>query len=837
MATFNSISKDFLLIQVQPDAVQVWVPTSAGTRETYELVAGFPEEWYAGTIEKALASDRYNLSYNYGGGFGFVILYPEDVIVTSTPYTIAGYYKDVYPAPYEVEEPALGWDAAGISREAFDDNGTVTFKVDANSTGVVVGLNAIDGGEKVDYTDFHHSFIARRGSYSIVEGYAILPVSTPFTSTDVFKIERFNGNIRYSVNDILVRETVSTTSETMYLDVSLYASGDTVNDATIVNDADTDLIALTTLASTSTLGQSGNITIDNNVIVGSTSFDSSSSLDISYTDNLFVQTFDSTSSLSGLPQGVNGGTGDGSFEPLTSIASEGVYAEGQASFEPLTGSAGYGTIAVQVAIGQASMLPVMAYATGLNGQDNIASEQLIPYFESMAADKAYAEAIGFMEPIDSHSGELFPVRDGNAKILTGIGTQGCGILLTGGRHILTAAHVVDDITAFNNIDITFDTDELVTVISPSVKGILVHPDWDREAKHGSDLAIIELTEEVDILIRRHDLYRGSDEVSQTFTRTSYSPRVGHTTGGVSAAGWDTINNRFDGTADLMNDVFAGAISIGDQLIYDFDNGLSVNDALGSKYGINGLGVANEGTISGGDSGSGSLIGGKIAGIASWGTTLGTPPDVLEGTNSTYGEIASDTRVSIYADWIEANSVGVTVTANLRLPIAEIDSIASISPPNTVSLGGFSTEITAYTGAYFSSSNLTLSINAQATVSVIARASIRLPITDISSSVIAGITVSAEVNYTLTKTITAYTGAIANITGFKTYFDNSSLSGSVLNANLRPPDIGIVSTVTFGNSANVAGIRLPHIKTIHGIANLAGFDTYIRAKSGRECEVL
>src|SRR5262249_25131594 len=93
---------------------------------------------------------------------------------------------------------------------------------------------------------------------------------------------------------------------------------------------------------------------------------------------------------------------------------------------------------------------------------------------------------------------------------------------------------------------------------------------------------------------------------------------------------------------------------GTGLVYDFDNGLAANDALGFFSGINHLGLGDaEGFAAPGDSGGpGFLNDGAIASVVSYGFGFQTnPPDVLPGTSDSFGEVELDTRVSPFAGWI------------------------------------------------------------------------------------------------------------------------------------------------------------------------------------------
>jgi hypothetical protein len=91
-------------------------------------------------------------------------------------------------------------------------------------------------------------------------------------------------------------------------------------------------------------------------------------------------------------------------------------------------------------------------------------------------------------------------------------------------------------------------------------------------------------------------------------------------------------------------------------VADFDNGLSLNDALGALIDIQGLGLGiSEGLISKGDSGGPAFIGNLVAGIASytgWLSASGSIPDIDDTSNSSFGEVAVWQRVSEYQQWID-----------------------------------------------------------------------------------------------------------------------------------------------------------------------------------------
>ncbi|HBK23427.1 MAG TPA: hypothetical protein DDZ60_13220 [Planktothrix sp. UBA10369] len=247
--------------------------------------------------------------------------------------------------------------------------------------------------------------------------------------------------------------------------------------------------------------------------------------------------------------------------------------------------------------------------------------------------------------------------------IQGIDGRSCtGSLLITGNHILTVAHCVTDesgkpdYSSPSEYTVYFDLPSGKIAISASQ--IYIHPDWNSDFNYNNDIAILELDQPAPQAANRYQIYTGFDEVNQIFQKVGY---------GVSATGnlgqnsySDTVEikrtgkNRYDGLGELFNnDPYYYNNQPGKQLIYDFDNGLPQNDAFGKEFGINDLGLGlEEVNISPGDSGGPAFINGKIAGLTSTGFTPAIPGiDVTNSLDDSFGEYASDTRVSVYADWI------------------------------------------------------------------------------------------------------------------------------------------------------------------------------------------
>jgi len=251
----------------------------------------------------------------------------------------------------------------------------------------------------------------------------------------------------------------------------------------------------------------------------------------------------------------------------------------------------------------------------------------------------------------------------------------CGAsLLATGKHLLTAGHCFFDLNTGIKHATTDFTIEIGDGLFVTPEKFHLRPDFDL-FRVDNDIAIIELAEVLPDTITRYDIYRDSDEFGKIGTKVGFG---GHGTGdtGVPLVGSSFDDqqragqNTYDAPGELLNGLIPGfTILPGTQLVFDFDNGLPENDALGTIFGADyadlGLGI-NEVNSAPGDSGGPTFIDGLIAGLTSYGfggaiaTEFGpliipevqatdVTPDI---TDSSFGEISVDTRVSPYARWID-----------------------------------------------------------------------------------------------------------------------------------------------------------------------------------------
>lgn len=242
---------------------------------------------------------------------------------------------------------------------------------------------------------------------------------------------------------------------------------------------------------------------------------------------------------------------------------------------------------------------------------------------------------------------------------------GTGALLSTGRHIITAAHVLEGM-ALSDIQVAFDLTSGRQNISASQ--VHIHPSWNND--WGYDIAIIELSE--DAPVSGYEIYRGSSEIDSNFTLVGYGGKGTGLTGEVDPdPNIGLIKRTGDNTYEAFNDDFSsdfGDAPSNSVLFYDFDDGTTERDALGQVLGKNNTGLGtSEVNSSGGDSGGPNfiLVDGQlqIAGIVSGGNDIGAAHDLVAGINSSFGEISHDTRVSFFSEWVDS----ITEASNTFTP--------------------------------------------------------------------------------------------------------------------------------------------------------------------------
>lgn len=253
-------------------------------------------------------------------------------------------------------------------------------------------------------------------------------------------------------------------------------------------------------------------------------------------------------------------------------------------------------------------------------------------------------------------------------------STGSGALLSSGRHILTAAHVLADeqgeITS-TFTDVTFELldGEIARDITLRVprSHYRVHPSYNGSVLAGSDLAMLILPDPVrpgaarqmiaPFGAERYELYQGTDEIDQVFTAVGYGRTgIGELGSLDGTSGNKRIGqNRFEAYASLLTTPpFRALAPQGETaLAWDFDDGTAIHDAFGYFYGRSDLGLgSDEANPAQGDSGGPLFLGDRVAGIVSYSDGGISPPDLNRVIDRGFGEFGVATRVAAFADIIE-----------------------------------------------------------------------------------------------------------------------------------------------------------------------------------------
>lgn len=231
-------------------------------------------------------------------------------------------------------------------------------------------------------------------------------------------------------------------------------------------------------------------------------------------------------------------------------------------------------------------------------------------------------------------------------------------------YVLTAAHCLvnpDGSTKFTpgNSYVGIDGATSYGVVDYITAAYVAPGYTGNSTNYANDLAVVKLQDLAPSDAATYSLYTNTNELGKDVII------VGHGAAGTGTTG-PTISQSADISGRRMGtntyDVLASSLGTNDNthILWDFDNGTNAQNAL-SLYGSSTGDGASEVSIAGGDSGGPSFYNGLIIGVHSYSECFSTqaapnsclsPPDIMgttDGPHDTFGELAGDTRVSLYAN--------------------------------------------------------------------------------------------------------------------------------------------------------------------------------------------
>lgn len=209
--------------------------------------------------------------------------------------------------------------------------------------------------------------------------------------------------------------------------------------------------------------------------------------------------------------------------------------------------------------------------------------------------------------------------------------------------VLTAAHVVEDITSSNIGTMTFTLGGETFYVEET----FYHSGWTGSTNGGNDIGLVKLSTAV-VGVAPSLLYEYTDENRQITTVVGYGMTGTGISGAIDSAGTKRAGTNVVGLGSVLNTLYGSGSGNDNMLVADFDQPGTTGDPTVS------LGVPTDLEYCGasGDSGGGWFLEADgqyyLAGVTSFLISNNV-------TDSMYGDIFGAVRVSSYISWIEENA--------------------------------------------------------------------------------------------------------------------------------------------------------------------------------------
>lgn len=277
-----------------------------------------------------------------------------------------------------------GWNAGAHSIDYLVGDGYIKLFVSPSPFGVVFGLASNDSTTLP--SEQSHAFYIHGSQVDIMEyGTVVATAVHSHALDDEYRITRRGETVTYTVG-AYTRTSLAASAGAVFMDVSMYASGDYVYDPEVVDESNTGAASGALPALT---GRAGKIPYG-------------------YVTGRMAR-------LSGTAVQNPTSIAAGSLRALTGLSADHPYGEVKGSFPRLTGEivGGYPQVSIISLVG--SFAPLSGYAVGLTGGIGGASGSLQP-LQGLAADRVYGEVRGSFRGLTGLASSGWPVPNEAYKI-------------------------------------------------------------------------------------------------------------------------------------------------------------------------------------------------------------------------------------------------------------------------------------------------------------------------------------------------------------------------------------------------------------------------------------
>ncbi len=328
----------------------------------------------------------------------------------------------------------FGWNSGGRSIDGFSINGHIEFTATTASLGVIAGLN--ETNPDAGYRDINYAFQLSRGVARIFEDGIEKHYAGAFDNGATFRISRRDGEVNYLIDGDVVYTSLIPSAGDLFLDVSLYAGGDYVDNPEVEADSGSGTATLT---------------FEPMEVNGGIAYAQSGPL-------MRLQ-----------PLTAYGRTSVGmelELQPLTLLAGDRIYGEADIELESFTLSAGQIEEAPPYALGSLSLSMLSMAAHGMTGEVGQIDVSLRP-MSLLSGEGSYGEARLSLQPLEMLAGAYEGNTNGTLLGLATAGStmtyigfvdvlllDGAGAVTTMGTLVLKDAAIAETVDVANTMTIT-----------------------------------------------------------------------------------------------------------------------------------------------------------------------------------------------------------------------------------------------------------------------------------------------------------------------------------------------------------------------------------------------